>query len=158
MKFLNDRFRWLRRIQIFLELLAQPILPVITFLILYQICFTIHGFRKRISWVIRDKKTSFKVVNFNLTIFMMFPLFKVIISIDYTSTNPMTYALTELLRGQLELTENFLNSQKHLYSTFVNSLNSAAVQQQLLEDKLNKKLEKLKLESKDQIPSNKKAS
>ena len=42
----------------------------------------------------------------------------------------MTYALSELLRGQLELTENFLNSQKKLYTGFVNSLNTAALQQQ----------------------------
>ena len=42
----------------------------------------------------------------------------------------MTYALSELLRGQLELTENFLNSQKKLYTAFVGSLNTAALQQQ----------------------------
>jgi hypothetical protein len=42
----------------------------------------------------------------------------------------MTYALSELLRAQLELTENFLNSQKKLYTGFVNSLNTAALQQQ----------------------------
>ena len=42
----------------------------------------------------------------------------------------MTYALSELLRGQLELTENFLISQKKLYTAFVTSLNSAALQQQ----------------------------
>ena len=61
----------------------------------------------------------------------------------------MTYALSELLRGQLELTENFLNSQKRLYSSFVNSLNSAAVQQQILEDKFYKKLENLRRNEKD---------
>ena len=48
----------------------------------------------------------------------------------YLTENPMTYALSELLRGQLELTENFLNSQKKLYTAFVSSLNSAALQQQ----------------------------
>jgi hypothetical protein len=48
----------------------------------------------------------------------------------YLTENPMTYALSEMLRGQLELTENFLNSQKKLYTAFVSSLNSAALQQQ----------------------------
>lgn len=64
----------------------------------------------------------------------------------------MTYALSELLRGQLELTENFLNSQKRLYSSFVNSLNSAAIQQQILEDKFSKNLENLRRNAKDPCP------
>jgi hypothetical protein len=70
----------------------------------------------------------------------------------YTSTNPMTYALSELLRGQLELTENFLNSQKQLYSSFVNSLNSAAIQQQILEEKFTNRMENLRRNEKDPHP------
>ena len=34
----------------------------------------------------------------------------------------MAYALSELLKGQLELTANFLSSQKSLYSTYCASL------------------------------------
>jgi hypothetical protein len=41
---------------------------------------------------------------------------------------------TRFFPPQLELTENFLNSQKKLYTAFVGSLNSAAVQQQLQQE------------------------
>ena len=36
--------------------------------------------------------------------------------------NPMAYALSELLKGQLELTANFLSSQKSLYTNYCASL------------------------------------
>ena len=38
------------------------------------------------------------------------------------SGNPVTYALSELLRGQLELTSNFLTTQKTLYANYCASL------------------------------------
>jgi hypothetical protein len=64
----------------------------------------------------------------------------------------MTYALSELLRGQLELTENFLNSQKKLYTAFVSSLNSAALQhqQQLQEQQQQQLLQQQLLQQQQQ--------
>ena len=44
------------------------------------------------------------------------------------SNNPMSYALSELLRGQLELTSNFLTTQKALYANYCASL-SKLIQQ-----------------------------
>ena len=41
--------------------------------------------------------------------------------------NPMAFALSELLRGQLDLTANYLASQKQLYATYCSSLNTIAV-------------------------------
>ena len=37
-------------------------------------------------------------------------------------SNPMAYALSELLKGQLELTSHFLNSQKTLYANYCANL------------------------------------
>ena len=39
-----------------------------------------------------------------------------------TNNNPMSFALSELLRGQLDLTANFLSSQKKLYAAYCSNL------------------------------------
>ena len=38
--------------------------------------------------------------------------------------NPMAYALSELLKGQLDLTANFLSTQKTLYANYCASLST----------------------------------
>ena len=43
-----------------------------------------------------------------------------------SNNNPMAFALSELLRGQLDLTANFLSSQKKLYATYCSNLDLIA--------------------------------
>jgi hypothetical protein len=38
--------------------------------------------------------------------------------------NPLSYALSELLKGQLDLTANFLSTQKRLYANYCASLST----------------------------------
>ena len=45
-----------------------------------------------------------------------------------SGNNPMAFALSELLRGQLDLTANFLSSQKKLYATYCSNLDSISLQ------------------------------
>ena len=45
-----------------------------------------------------------------------------------SGNNPMAFALSELLRGQLDLTANFLSSQKKLYATYCSNLDSISMQ------------------------------
>ena len=44
-----------------------------------------------------------------------------------SGNNPMAFALSELLRGQLDLTANFLSSQKKLYATYCSNLDSISM-------------------------------
>ena len=41
--------------------------------------------------------------------------------------NPMAYALSELMKGQLELTAHFLSSQKSLYANYCGNLGASQV-------------------------------
>ena len=48
-------------------------------------------------------------------------------SIGMTAADPLGQALSEMLRGQLDLTSSFLESQKRLYATYCASLNAVVV-------------------------------
>ena len=51
--------------------------------------------------------------------------------------NPLSFALSELLKGQLELTANFLSTQKTLYANYCASL-SAIMQDETHSEELDK--------------------
>ena len=44
--------------------------------------------------------------------------------------NPLSYALSELLKGQLDLTANFLSTQKRLYANYCASLSTIMQEEQ----------------------------
>ena len=65
-----------------------------------------------------------------------------IISIS-DNQNPLSYALSELLKGQLDLTANFLSTQKRLYANYCASL-STIMQEEPKSADFDKVIHKLK--------------
>ena len=64
-----------------------------------------------------------KIQNSGLQIHEFMQLYIKITSIS-DNQNPLSYALSELLKGQLDLTANFLSTQKRLYANYCASLST----------------------------------
>ena len=62
-----------------------------------------------------------KIQNSGLQIYEFIQLLITSIS---DNQNPLSYALSELLKGQLDLTANFLSTQKRLYANYCASLST----------------------------------
>ena len=67
------------------------------------------------------------------------------------NSNPMAFALSELLRGQLDLTANFLASQKQMYATYCANLEMISKQNRTANEIATKKLRRTqKIEEHDE--------
>ena len=67
------------------------------------------------------------------------------------NSNPMAFALSELLRGQLDLTANFLASQKQMYATYCANLEMISKQNRTTNEIATKKLKRTqKIEEHDE--------
>ena len=67
------------------------------------------------------------------------------------NSNPMAFALSELLRGQLDLTANFLASQKQMYATYCANLEMISKQNRSVNEITTKKLKRTeKIEEMDE--------
>ena len=67
------------------------------------------------------------------------------------NSNPMAFALSELLRGQLDLTANFLASQKQMYATYCANLEMISKQNRTANEIATKKLRRTqKIEEQDE--------
>ena len=71
------------------------------------------------------------------------------------NSNPMAFALSELLRGQLDLTANFLASQKQMYATYCANLEMISNQNKTRNEISTKKLQRMeKIGEKDEEVEN----